>query len=394
MNPIQRVQLAFEAAQEYLGVSGSSIDPLKLVSGQQDHQLKKYLQNFRYYYNQHESSRTKQSKPLQRQRSLQYGEDPGSWNPRAPLHGNRPLPGNQSSPLTRQGANTLRHSTSNLYHMTPGSTQTLQRYHHHARNHAQQQKLSSSTEHINTIVDTPQTNIDTPQTNIDTHSQAEQGSRGYRNNRFNKQKASSVDHSTTGLNYSLYSSGKLTKDASMHGRPYHPNPYNQSRQIEKFRQSDKSPSDHLLSGRHSVGGPPEKLYSGDVPPSVTIYRTSSRTSVHSTSSMERNGNEEHSFTPGLSHHALSKEKYSSLSDLSRNMDLSDITSDQFSHHIEDLNERISHLVALMSDEKTELIQKLRMEGEYIFLTPKFSEKMFDIFSPPGGHCIAFLPCIN
>lgn len=80
--------------------------------------------------------------------------------------------------------------------------------------------------------------------------------------------------------------------------------------------------------------------------------------------MERNGNEDHSYAGGgLPHHIVSMDKHSSLSDLSRTVDLSDIASDQFSHHIEDLNERMSHLVAVMSDEKTELIQKLRLEGK-------------------------------
>lgn len=339
-----------------------------------DQQLKKYLQHFRYYYiNQLELSRKKperQNKLAERQRNLKYREEPGAWDPRTSLHSNRPPPSNRSSPPVRQD---LRRSSLDPYHATPGSTQTLQRQ-HHARTHSPRpttQTLSSSTEQINALpLESPQVMPQTRSPQVDTRSQTEQGSRGYKNNRFNKQRAYSIDQSaTTGLNYSLYSSGKLTKDANMHGRVHHSpaGPYNQPRPTEKFRQSDKSGSDRSLSGRHSLSSTPERLYSGDIPPPVTIYRTSSRTSVHSTSSrssMERNGNEDHSYAGGgLPHHIVSMDKHSSLSDLSRTVDLSDIASDQFSHHIEDLNERMSHLVAVMSDEKTELIQKLRLEGK-------------------------------
>lgn len=347
MSPIQCLEVAFSTAKTRLGISRGTIDLMKLANGQEDHKLKSYLQHFRMIH-QHEAKRKLRNTILgteQKQESAMDWDE--SYDNLGSLSSSKIDRGN----ISRRQSETLRPKRS-ISEAHLNLTQTLQRD-PRITSTRNTMRHSLSSDHIYPNG----TQITQESTSYSRPSKTEHSYRSSQSNK-SKQRPQTADASmNTGISVTR---SKSIFEGQRPGSSDHIS-----------RTSDKSSVSNGTSiPRYSyptITTTVERSYSSDIPLPVTIYRTSSRTSIHSTSSrssLDRSSNmDDHHVT--LSHlanvgpmslppHMLSVDNGSIDMVKSR----SNSGSETLAQCVEDLNERLKELALSIDEEKEELIQQL------------------------------------
>ena len=315
---------------------------MKLANGQEDHKLKSYLQHFRMIH-QHEAKRKLRNTILgteQKEENSMYWDE--SYDNLGSLSSSKIDRGN----VSRRQSETLRPKRS-VSDAHLNLTQTLQRDPRSASTR-NTMRHSLSSEHIYP------NGSQITQESI-SYSRPSKTEHSYRSSQSNKskQRPQTADTSTNAT-----VSVTRSKPIFEGQRP------GSSDSIS--RTNDRSSvSNGTSTSRYSYPTTTvERSYSSDIPLPVTIYRTSSRTSIHSTSSrssLDRSSNmDDHHVT--LNHLAnvgpmsLPPHMLSVDNDMVKSR--SNSGSETLAQCVEDLNERLKELALSIDEEKEELIQQL------------------------------------
>ncbi len=366
LSPQKCLTNAVQVAEKYFGLTVGPFDVMQVVKGENDVFIQAFLQQLRDF----KSRRLKRSTRVLSNSSIHIGDGFGKKD---------------SSWSNGYGGDDYRGANS-----TP--PRTIQ-----DPNHNQMMSNSQVFDHQGneTGITTPQNNrlrVSYSTDHLYTHSNSQQSLPFYGNETRNADgksgkrsriRPSSVDESISTLELNRGASNRQG-DTVMSSNRYPqlnqsnpniggPQPYSLSRPVERNPSAsvDRSQFRYPIPSSNTTV---EYSYSNDIPMPVTIYRTSSRTSIHSTSSrssMERNSTDEqltslaystipsHMLPPEHQTEKLLRGRSNSGNGVGN---IPSYSSDHLLPLIDDLNCRVVELSEIMLEERNVLIQKMIRTG--------------------------------
>lgn len=366
-SPINCLKLAFSSAENYMGITLGLVDVMQIVNGEDDHTIKLFVEQLKSIYEEKEVLRRSKDS----------------------LDGTTSLPSTTDIMLDNEGSRLLpyeakQHYTS-LNHLQQGSINehkhmcTISGSQQHvsgvveSRNNSRM-RVSYSTDHINTF----QSGSHVTQTSGDLKPHVDISLKTSRQLNRAQQRPMSFDN--MGSNYNTVHEFRgnrhdmnTSRNVQYPQGPYMPQNLSSNRQIDRGIERPSSGNVSRYPFPNSTTTV-ELSYSNDIPLPVTIYRTSSRSSIHSTSSrssMERNSTDDHlnlthltNIPPFIPPHMLpmdtriGTEKQRDGRMTGNGFPPGSVSYDQLTRCVDDLSERVKELAILMAEEREDVIHKL------------------------------------